>query len=302
MFNTEISMFYDSSFRILHYLFFLYLFLLVLVLYMLRVLFRFALLGPMSETYCDPVFEIIQNVTHRGVHATFLDQRGFLNGTFGPACCGHPSSAVDQAMAQNGAKVIGNVMEWKQESVTSPIADLKAPENFIIKFATDIDGIGNIAVNITREWAPLGVDHLYALVNDQFYDGAAFFRVVGGFVLQFGIAGTPAKKIKWKNSIKDDPVLKSNVKYTISYATAGPNTRTTQLFFNYKDNTELDSQGFAPLGIAISGTEYLDRVYDPTPGDPNGVNQTEYETKGDTWIRSTYPEINFIKHATIVVN
>ena len=178
---------------------------------------------------------------------------------------------------------------------------LAAPSNFLLDFNTDIDGIGVITINVTRSWAPIGVDHLYSLVMDQFFDGAAFFRVDGGFVLQFGIAGTPAENVKWQKPIMDDPVGgPGNIKYTVSYAaTSDKNSRTTQLFFNYKNNSGLDSQGFAPVGIAIEGTQYLDRVHDPTPGNPNGVDQNDYETKGNAWIRSQYPEINFIKKATI---
>jgi cyclophilin family peptidyl-prolyl cis-trans isomerase len=177
--------------------------------------------------------------------------------------------------------------------------DPEAPAHFLIDFQTDIDGIGKITVNITRSWAPLGADHLYALVKDGFYDGAAFFRVVGGFVLQFGIAGTPAMNRKWATPIRDDPVVMSNKQFTLTYATAGPNTRTTQLFINYKDNGALDAQGFAPVGKVTEGSEYLSRVHDPTPGDSNGVDQEAYSTKGDTWIREEYPEINFITKATI---
>ena len=152
-------------------------------------------------------------------------------------------------------------------------ADQTAPANFIIDFEpeTDIDGVGVISVNVTRAWAPLGADHLFALVNDGFYDGAAFFRVYGGFLLQFGIAGTPAENVKWQAPIKDDPLVQSNLKHTIAYAISGDtlrkNARTTQLFINYEDNAELDGQGFVPLGMAIGGTQYLSRVHDLTPGD-----------------------------------
>jgi len=174
-----------------------------------------------------------------------------------------------------------------------------APDNFLLDFDTDIDGVGTITVSINKSWAPIGVEHLVALVQDGFYDEAAFMRVVGGFVLQFGIAGTPAENKKWTTPIKDDPVLQSNKKYTMSYATAGPNTRTTQLFINYQDNAALDNQGFAPIGTVVAGGQYLDRVHDPTPGDSGGVDQQQYETKGNTWLRSKYPEINFIKKAAI---
>lgn len=130
-------------------------------------------------------------------------------------------------------------------------------------------------MNVTRSWAPLGVDHFYALLNDNFYNEAAFFRVVGGFVLQFGIAGEPKENVKWAAAIPDDPVTHSNLQHTMSYATAGPNTRTTQLFINYADNTDLDKQGFAPFAQITSGANYIDQVHDPTPGDSDGVDQTK---------------------------
>ena len=182
------------------------------------------------------------------------------------------------------------------------VANSTAPEHFLLDFATDIDGVGVITLNITRAWSPTGVDHLFKLVNDGFYDASAFTRVDGGFVLQFGISGTPANNVKYNQSIKDDLVVQSNVQFTMSYAyaaTSEKNSRTTQLFINYQDNTELDGQGFSPVGIVVKGNEYLSRVHDPTPGDTNGVNQQEYATKGNAWIRQKYPEINFIKKATI---
>ena len=174
----------------------------------------------------------------------------------------------------------------------------RAPDSWLLHFNTDIDGNSTVTVNITRSWAPIGADHLFELVADNFYDGAAFFRVVPGFVVQFGIAGTPAENSKWSTPIKDDPVVQSNLKHTMTFATAGPNTRTTQLFINYADNSRLDAQGFAPVGKVVAGAQYLDRVYNPTPGSSNGVDQQQYEAKGDAWIREQYPKINFIKTAT----
>ena len=95
------------------------------------------------------------------------------------------------------------------------------------------------------------------------------------------------------------PPPQSNLKHTVTYATAGPNTRTTQLFVNYANNSRLDAQGFAPFGRVVAGAQYLDRVHDPTPGSSNGVDQQQYTAKGDAWIRQQYPEINFIKTATL---
>jgi cyclophilin family peptidyl-prolyl cis-trans isomerase len=140
------------------------------------------------------------------------------------------------------------------------------------------------------------------LIQDNFYDAAAFFRVVPDFVVQFGIAGTPAENKKWTTPIKDDPVLKSNLKGTIVYATAGPNTRTSQLFINFKDNGGLDAQGFAPFGKVLSGMATVVAIHNPTPGQSGGVDQGAYTEKGNTWIKKTYPSINFITKATTASN
>ena len=175
-----------------------------------------------------------------------------------------------------------------------------APDSFFVDFETDISGGANFSVNITRSWAPLGVDHFYELVQSGFYDAAAFFRVVPDFVVQFGIAGTPAENAKWKTPIRDDPVKVSNMAGTLVYATAGPNTRTTQLFVNYADNSRLDKQGFAPFGqLDAQGLAVLKKVDNPTPGSSNGVDQDQYTSKGNDWIRSTYPGINFITKASV---
>lgn len=100
-----------------------------------------------------------------------------------------------------------------------------------------------IEIEVYRDWAPLGVDHLWKLLQAKYYDQNGFFRVVPRFVVQFGISGDPATTAKWAVPIKDDPVKTSNVMGTVTYATAGPNTRTTQLFINYGDNSFLDKQG-----------------------------------------------------------
>jgi peptidyl-prolyl cis-trans isomerase A (cyclophilin A) len=133
-------------------------------------------------------------------------------------------------------------------SVAAAADLLAAPETYCVQFETNVNVSSAhatnvpILINVTRALAPLGADHLYALVSSGFYDQAAFFRVVPAFVVQFGIAAIPALNAKWAAPIKDDPVLGSNTRGTLSYATAGPNTRTTQLFINYADNHFLDSQ------------------------------------------------------------
>ena len=203
------------------------------------------------------------------------------------------------AAAEEAGKGEASQLEASPTTTTTITTTAQAPASFLVDFDTDIEGGHTFTVNVTRAWAPLGADHFYQLVQDKFYDGAAFFRVVSGFVLQFGIAGTPAENRKWKKPIKDDPVKMSNKKWTVSYATMGPNTRTSQLFINYVDNARLDKMGFAPIGMAVSGTQYLTHAHNPTPDDSGGVDQDQYTKKGDAWIRKNYPGINFVTKATI---
>lgn len=172
---------------------------------------------------------------------------------------------------------------------------------YSISFQTDVAAgspPGLVVINVTSAWAPLGALHLQKLLADQFFDGAAFFRVVPDFVVQFGIAGTPAENAKWKTPIADDPVAHSNLEGTVVYATAGPNTRTTQLFINLKDNKNLDTS-FAPLGTVVKGMDVVRAIYNPTPGSSSGVSQSDYESKGDKWIRQHYPNINYITKGTV---
>ena len=113
-------------------------------------------------------------------------------------------------------------------------------------------------------------------------------------MVQFGIAGVPAETAKWNNSILDDPVLVSNTPWTVTYATAGPDTRTTQLFINYIDNSRLDEMGFAPFGTVVSGFDTALSIVNPTPGDSNGVDQDNYTKYGNEWILENYPNITMI--------
>ena len=179
---------------------------------------------------------------------------------------------------------------------------LASTASYTINFQTDVQQgspPGLVVINVTSAWAPLGAAHLEDLVEDKFFDGAAFFRVVPNFVVQFGIAGTPAENQKWTKAILDDPVAYSNLAGTVTYATAGPNTRTTQLFINLKDNAGLDSQGFAPFGTIVHGMDVVRAIHNPTPESSGGVDQYLYETKGDDWIRQQYPNINFITNGTV---
>jgi peptidyl-prolyl cis-trans isomerase A (cyclophilin A) len=179
------------------------------------------------------------------------------------------------------------------------LPDPVAPSNFTVTWKTTASETP-VVIEVTRSWSPVGVDRFYQLLRDNYLDCAAFFRVVPGFVAQLGIAAEPAETAKWDVRIKDDPVVRSNVKGTLSFATAGPNTRTTQIFVNLADNAGLDSQGFSPFGRVVSGMDVLgEAVTNPTPGQSGGADQQQYEQKGNEWILQQYPDIDLVLTATV---
>jgi peptidyl-prolyl cis-trans isomerase A (cyclophilin A) len=171
--------------------------------------------------------------------------------------------------------------------------DEKAPETFSVNMDTSR---GLVVIEVTRALAPNGADRFYNLVKAKYYDGARFFRVIPGFMAQFGIAADPAVTKVWDVPFPDDPVKTSNVRAAITFATAGPNTRTTQLFINYGDNGRLDASGFAPFGKVVSGMEFVDQIYS---GDRENPDQTQIEQQGNAYLEKAFPRLDYIKTATI---
>lgn len=178
----------------------------------------------------------------------------------------------------------------------------KAPEHFQVKFVTTR---GEFTMTVTRAWAPLGVDRFYNLVRHHFFDNATFFRVITDFVAQFGISAFPPVSAAWKNAdIKDDPVTQSNKKGSLTFATAGPNTRTTQLFINLKDNTRLDSMGFAPFAVVDGdGMSIVEQLYqgygEGAPGGA-GPDQDQIQEKGKPYLDKGWPKLDSIKTARVI--
>jgi len=177
----------------------------------------------------------------------------------------------------------------------------KAPATYKVKFDTSK---GAFVVEVHRDWAPNGADRFYNLLKNGFYNDARFFRVISGFMVQFGINGNPQLSKVWRDAnIKDDPVKASNKRGMITFATAGPNTRTTQVFVNFGDNASLDGQGFAPFGKVISGMDVVDSLFAGYgEGAPNGhgPNQGIVQSMGNAYLEKAFPKLDYIKTATIV--
>jgi peptidyl-prolyl cis-trans isomerase A (cyclophilin A) len=176
----------------------------------------------------------------------------------------------------------------------------RAPDNYKVRLVTTK---GNVVIEVNRDWAPNGADRFYNLVKTGFYDGARFFRVLYNFVAQFGLKGDPPVDRIWGDAIiPDDPVRQSNRKGTITFAKAGPNSRTTQVFINLRDNTQLDSQGFAPFGRVVEGMDAIEGLYkgygDAPPGGI-GPDQNRIRMQGNEYLERDFPRLDSIKRATI---
>ena len=174
----------------------------------------------------------------------------------------------------------------------------KAPATYGVEFTTTK---GTFVVTVHRSWAPRGADRFYNLVRARFYDGNEFFRVVKGFVVQFGISGFPSVSTAWQNAnIKDDPVQASNTVGTITYADAGPNTRTTQVFINLGNNAaNLDGQGFAPFGKVTAGMGVVNELYGGYDDRPTNL-QGAIASQGNSFLKKRFPKLDSVIRARIV--
>jgi peptidyl-prolyl cis-trans isomerase A (cyclophilin A) len=173
----------------------------------------------------------------------------------------------------------------------------KAPAVFRARFATTK---GPFVVTVHRKWAPRGADRFYNLVRAGFYNGQRLFRVVPGFVVQWGISGTPKISKAWQNaSIRDDPVRHTNARGTIDFADAGPNTRSTQVFVNLGANTQLDASGFAPFGVVTSGFATLQHLYHGYGERPSN-DQAQITQQGEAFFRKHFPKLDRILKARVL--
>jgi peptidyl-prolyl cis-trans isomerase A (cyclophilin A) len=176
----------------------------------------------------------------------------------------------------------------------------KAPATFNARLETSK---GPIVIEVHRDWAPNGADRFYNLVKNGFYDDVRFFRVISGFMVQFGINGDPKNSAAWRTAtIKDDPVKQSNKRGFITFATSGQDSRTSQVFINFGNNDRLDGMGFSPFGQVTSGMDVVDALYSGYgEGAPRGrgPDQGRIQQEGNAYLSKDFPNLDYVKKATI---
>lgn len=206
---------------------------------------------------------------------------------------GDDAEGDQQEETGNNAPETGEV----SEALLKPgEADEKAPKSFKVKFQTTA---GEFVAEFHRDWAPNGVDRFYNLVKLGYYDGVAFFRVIEGFMAQFGLHWSPKVNQAWKEAtIEDDPVEKSNKRGYVTFAKRKkPNTRTTQLFINFRKNAKLDDRGFAPIGEVVEGMETVDNIHNGYGQQPS---QKKIRNEGNAYLKEEFPKLDYIEKAEIV--
>jgi peptidyl-prolyl cis-trans isomerase A (cyclophilin A) len=183
---------------------------------------------------------------------------------------------------------------------TGPGFGAQAPDSFRAKFETSA---GDFVIVVHRRWAPLGADRFYNLTRSGYFDDVRFFRVIPGFMVQFGIHGDPVVSAAWRDQrIPDDPVRRTNLRGFVSFATAGPGTRTTQVFINFGSNDQLDAMGFAPFGQVALGMDVVDRLYaEYGEGAPRGrgPDQGRIQAEGNAYLQRAFPRMDYVKRASV---
>jgi peptidyl-prolyl cis-trans isomerase A (cyclophilin A) len=232
---------------------------------------------------------------------------------FAAACEKAPAPAAEKPAAPAPA-VAAAPAAPAEEAAAAPIstagllhpdaAKLAAagPDSFVVHI---VSSRGPIDLKVHRAWSPRGADRLYYLVSNGFYDNARFFRVINGFMAQIGFAGDPAITAAWESrSIKDDAVKHSNTRGTVTFAKTGaPDSRGTQLFFNFGNNANLDGGGFAPIGEVTNGMNAVDSLYSGygDGGDMGGKGpmQGKIAAEGNAYLNRDFPKLDFIKSARV---
>jgi len=237
-----------------------------------------------------------------------------LLATFSLVACGQETAATPEPAPAPAPKVEApkppppapappmKLPEGHNPALLDPsLATGKAPDDYKVEFVTSR---GNFVVQVHRDWAPLGADRFYNLVKSDFYDGVRFFRAIQGFMVQFGISGYPEVNNVWRQArIKDDPPKESNKAGRITFATSGKDSRTTQVFINFVDNTNLDGMGFAPFGEVVTGMDIVSSLYTGYgEGQPRGrgPDQGMLQSRGNLYLDAQYPKLDSVMDVKIV--
>lgn len=205
-------------------------------------------------------------------------------------------AACESAKKEQPASTAG------QPSLSNPSSlNAQAPAVYWTKFDTTK---GSFVIKVTRDWAPIGADRFYNLVKNGYYNNASFFRVIPSFIVQFGISADPNISAVWHDAnIQDDPVKQSNAPGTVTFATAGPGTRTTQVFINLANNASLDGKGFSPFGAVVDGMNVAQSFYSGYgEGAPmgSGPDQQLIQSQGEAYLAAQFPKLDHIKSAAVL--
>lgn len=214
---------------------------------------------------------------------------------------GSCTSAGERASSPTGVPTDTQGSDANPELLLPEVAHQRAPDTYRVRLETTK---GTVLIEANRNWAPIGADRFYNLVRIGFFDDVAFFRAVENFMIQFGVNGDPAVNKVWSvATIPDDPLLESNLRGSLSFAQGGPNTRTTQLFINLKDNSELDDSGFVPVAHVTEGMEVVDRLYTgygELYPKGRGPRFQLLNLQGNTYLKLHFPNMDYIRSAAII--
>ena len=205
-------------------------------------------------------------------------------------------AAESERMRALGADAASQVTS-DPDGANSAGMDVPRSGQFEVEFDTTV---GKFTIEVNRAWSPVGAQRFYELVKDGFYDECGFFRVVPGFMVQFGLAADPAMTAKWNNEITDDPVVESNRRGYVTFAKkALPNSRTGQVFINFGDNSRLDADGFSPFGKVTKGMEIVDKISAAHGEQPD---QEAITSQGNSYLKGSYPKLDYVNTATLIVD
>ncbi len=216
-----------------------------------------------------------------------------------PVSMDEARAQIQQARSDTQSAVVSSPEESEEnvdeEMPEVEIADVPKSGVYTVKVESSA---GDYTIEVHRDWAPIGAERFYQLVKAGYYDECRYFRVIPGFMVQFGISGDPAVQKEWDRNIRDDAVKESNVRGFVTFAKTGsPNSRTTQVFINYGNNARLDGDGFSPFGKVIEGIENADAINSKYGEAPD---QGRITSSGNAYLQQSFPELDFVKKMSIV--